>query len=370
MSTSLSFFGLFTPSSRKSRSSRRRPRRKLDLTPQCEQLEIKIAPATFAVSGGTLDLVLGTSEKVAIVSSTTSYTLTLGTDQTWSGTEDSADVTGNGLQSLTITSTGITDFSTGIDITDSGSTGGDAVAFNDSTTNPYANNFIIALNDSSSGASTPGLSFTGASSFSGTSALTASVNGDVVVNSGASLALNGGALSLMATGTNAPLTVSGNVSNANGPMTLQATGDVTVGSGVTISSGTAALSLAADVQADGSGDDGVGTLSVGAGAGLYGASIALRGADIDIASTANVGNASSQSSQPPVSTFVPTTAGLSLPYYMAFDASGNLYVANHGQNTISKVTPGGTVSTFVSGAERARWPGLRRQRQPLRRELR
>ncbi len=45
MSTSLSFFGLFTPSSRKSRSSRR-PRRKLDLSLQCEQLEIKIAPAT------------------------------------------------------------------------------------------------------------------------------------------------------------------------------------------------------------------------------------------------------------------------------------------------------------------------------------
>ena len=48
MSTSLSIFGLFTPSSRKSRSSRR-PRRKLDWTPQCEQLEIKIAPATLAV---------------------------------------------------------------------------------------------------------------------------------------------------------------------------------------------------------------------------------------------------------------------------------------------------------------------------------
>ena len=345
MSTSLSFFGLFTPSSRKSRSSRRRPRRKLDLTPQCEQLEIKIAPATFAASGTTLDLVLGTSEKVAIVSSTTSYTLSLGTDQTWIGT-DSADVTGNGLQSLTITSTGITDFSTGINITDSGSTGGDAVAFNDSTTNPYANNLIIALSQSSSGASTPGLSFTGASTFSGTSALTASVNGDVVVNSGASLALNGGALSLMATGTNAPLTVSGNVSNANGPITLQATGDVTVGSGVSVNSGTAALNLAADVQADGSGDDGVGTLSVGAGANLYGASIALRGADVNIDSTANVGSASSQS---PVSTFVPASAGLSEPIGMAFDSSGNLYVANYEESTISEVTPGGAVSLFASG---------------------
>ena len=125
------------------------------------------------MSSGTLDLVLGTSEKVAIVSSTTSYTLSLGTGQTWTGT-DSADVAGNGLQSLTVTSTGINDFSTGIDITDSGSTGGDAVAFNDSATNPYANNLHSSpLRQSSSGASTPELSFSGTSTFSGTSALTA-----------------------------------------------------------------------------------------------------------------------------------------------------------------------------------------------------
>lgn len=264
------------------------------------------------MSSGTLDLVLGTSEKVAIVSSTTSYTLSLGTGQTWTDT-DSADVAGNGLQSLTVTSTGITDFSTGIDITDSGSSGGDAVAFNASAAHPYANNFTISLGQSSSGASTPELSFSGTSTFSGTSALTASVNGDVVVNTGASLVLNGGALSLMATGANAPLTVSGNVGNANGPITLQATGDITVGSNATINTGTGALSLAADVEADGSGDDGVGPLSVGAGAGLYGASIALRGADVNIASTANVGSASSGS--PVVTTFA--TSDIDNPYGLA-----------------------------------------------------
>jgi len=102
--------------------------------PRLEFLEERLAPATFAVSGTTLDLVLGTSEKVAIVAtSTPSYSLTL-TGGTWSGT-NSTDVTGNGTSSLTITSAGITAFSTGIDITDSGSTGGDAVAFNDI---PYA----------------------------------------------------------------------------------------------------------------------------------------------------------------------------------------------------------------------------------------
>ena len=47
-----------------------------------------------------------------------------------------------------------------------------------------------------------------------------------------------------------------------------------------------------------------------------------------------------------VSTFV--SSGLSEPFGLAFDASGNLYVANYGNSTISKVTPGGTVSTFVS----------------------
>ena len=47
-----------------------------------------------------------------------------------------------------------------------------------------------------------------------------------------------------------------------------------------------------------------------------------------------------------VSTFV--SSGLSDPVGLAFDAAGNLYVANDGNNTISKVTPAGAVSTFVS----------------------
>ena len=47
-----------------------------------------------------------------------------------------------------------------------------------------------------------------------------------------------------------------------------------------------------------------------------------------------------------VSTFV--SSGLDCPDGLAFDAAGNLYVANNGNNTISKVTPAGAVSTFVS----------------------
>ncbi len=49
---------------------------------------------------------------------------------------------------------------------------------------------------------------------------------------------------------------------------------------------------------------------------------------------------------PTVSTFA---SGFSDPQGLAFDAAGNLYVANDGNNTVSKVTPAGVVSTFASG---------------------
>lgn len=47
----------------------------------------------------------------------------------------------------------------------------------------------------------------------------------------------------------------------------------------------------------------------------------------------------------------PTTiaTGLSHPAGMAFDATGNLYVSNTSGNTISRITPAGSVSTFASG---------------------
>ena len=66
------------------------------------------------------------------------------------------------------------------------------------------------------------------------------------------------------------------------------------------------------------------------------------------------------------------TSGLHSPAGLAFDASGNLYVANDGNNTVSKVTPVGHAGHHLRHlrAERSRWPGLRRQRQPLRRQLR
>ena len=47
------------------------------------------------------------------------------------------------------------------------------------------------------------------------------------------------------------------------------------------------------------------------------------------------------------STFV--TGFFSGPDAMAFDAAGNLFVANNYASTVSKITPAGVVSTFVSG---------------------
>ncbi|MFC4230438.1 LamG-like jellyroll fold domain-containing protein [Parasediminibacterium paludis] len=51
---------------------------------------------------------------------------------------------------------------------------------------------------------------------------------------------------------------------------------------------------------------------------------------------------------PVASTAAFVTSGLSLPYSVAKDASGNLYVANYGTNSISKVNTSGSVTSFVS----------------------
>ena len=41
--------------------------------------------------------------------------------------------------------------------------------------------------------------------------------------------------------------------------------------------------------------------------------------------------------------------GLVLPIGLAFDAGGNLYAANGGNNTIERFTPGGVASVFATG---------------------
>ena len=64
--------------------------------------------------------------------------------------------------------------------------------------------------------------------------------------------------------------------------------------------------------------------------------------------------ASPTSINPPTVTSVTTFAtGLTNPLLMVFDTNQNLYCTNNGNNTISKITPGGTVSTFVSSMSSA-----------------
>ncbi len=146
--------------------------------------------ATFSDSGTTLTLALATDEQLSIVSTGTSYSLSLGGTGIWSGADD-ANVTGNGSNTLTVTSAGISALTSGIDIADSSSGGGDSVDFSDSLASGYANSFVISLTNSSSGAATPGLAFSGSTSFVDDSAISATVNGDIIVDSGASLSTDG-----------------------------------------------------------------------------------------------------------------------------------------------------------------------------------
>ncbi len=106
---------------------------------------------------------------------------------------------------------------------------------------------------------------------------------------------SGSTLNIAATGSDSALNINNNIVTGNGAIVLQATGNLTVGGGVTINSGTAALTLAADVTASGTGDNGVGTLTINDSDQINGSNITLRGADEDIGSTASVGSSSTTS---------------------------------------------------------------------------
>jgi hypothetical protein len=310
-----------------------------------QSLEQRLVLATFADSGTTLSLGLGTGEKVAIISTGSTYILSLDTTGTWSGVND-ANVTGTTTNILTVTNAGLTAFTSSVQITDTGSGGGDAIVFNDSLASGYSNNFVIDLTNSSSGAATPGLAFDGASLFTGSAGLTASVNGDIIVNSTASITSSGSPINLMATGTNAPLTDDGNIISNSGSITLQASGAVTVGNNVTINSGTGSLALAADVAASGSGDDGVGILTVSAGATVVSYdtaanAITLRGADVNIDTSSNpavVGAVRTLSN----TTYLPPGYGFVGPEYLAFDSSGDLFVSDLNTTEVQEYAPGAT----------------------------
>lgn len=139
--------------------------------------------ATFSEAGAQLNLDLNTAnEVVAIVANATTYTLTL-TGGTWSGT-NSANVTGNGTASMTVTAAGLTAFNT-IRLTDSAT--GTAATFNGSGANTYGDTFDITL-DNAAGT----ITFNGASSFAGAASIAARTSRNISFAGGATLtAANG-----------------------------------------------------------------------------------------------------------------------------------------------------------------------------------
>ena len=139
-----------------------------------------------------------------------------------------------------------------------------------------------------------------------------------------------------------------------GNVDLKAAGALTVSRNALLDTGTGTISLAADVNADGTGNSNSGELFIASGATVVSANasksaITLRGAAADIDTSADPGLVGA--SRVALST-TPTAALTVLPQStaLAFDASGDLFVANRGQfgnagNTISEFAPGSTTPT-------------------------
>jgi sugar lactone lactonase YvrE len=136
----------------------------------------------------------------------------------------------------------------------------------------------------------------------------------------------------------------------NGNVDLRAAGALTVASDALLEPGTVKISLAAGVNADGTGSSTGGKLSIAHGATVVSDNadsdaITLRGSDVDIATGANpalVGAHRILSTTPTA-----TLTGLDFPGALAFDAHGNLYVANVGNNTVSEFAPGRTTPSAI-----------------------
>ncbi len=161
-----------------------------------EELEDRLVPATIS-DGGTaaLSIVLGASENLTIVSNGSSYTFTSNQNFTANtGTDPAGHATafgGIGTMTLTLTSVGIAQYATGINITDAGA--GDTVNFNNSGANSYGNNFNVTQSNAGAG----GIGFRGTSNF-GAFNLLASTTLGITANSGSDLSSSSGNLTLLA----------------------------------------------------------------------------------------------------------------------------------------------------------------------------
>jgi hypothetical protein len=191
------------------RKGRKRGGFQASLAPAIMSLEDRILLAGFTDATPALSLTLAAHDAVGIVANASTYTLNL-TSGTWSGTDD-ANVSGNGTATLTVQEAAFNQ----INLIDAGA--GTSVTFNDSGSNSYASNFNIALTDAAAGP----IAFNGATSFTGSNALSASTSGLIVANSGATVSANAGNVTL---GANAITFDNGHVSSATGNVTLTANG--------------------------------------------------------------------------------------------------------------------------------------------------
>lgn len=269
-----------------------------------ETLESRELFAGFNVAGTTLQVSLGSNESVAITSSGSTYNFALAAG-TWSGT-DGGGASGSGAASLVATAASFTS----VTVDDTGT--GNTVAFNYSNVNLYTSNFTVTL-DGGNGT----VNIAGTSNF-GTNNLTASAS-----------AIN----------------VNGPLFSSTGTLVLQSTGALNVSASQFINATNGNVTLAADVKADGTGDDGVGTLTINDLATIYGANITLRGADQQISPTATVGSASSATTTP--STFIATT--INNPHNVAIDSSGNIYIDDVNNHSVLKWTAATGFTTFATG---------------------
>ncbi len=219
------------------------------------------APQGYVGDSGTsqLTLTLAANQTLGIVANNGSYTLTsnqnfipfyLGVDPANQATAFS----GFGTKTLTITSAGIAQYTTGISIVDGGAN--TSVTFNNSGTNAYANAFTVALTNAAAGA----ISFNGSSSF-GDFNFQAATSQAIFVNNGAMISTNNGNLTLQAnqqatasTGDFAGVTVNKATirSTGTGQVNIQAKAGTTgtstpygvyIENGGTIAGGTADLSI-------------------------------------------------------------------------------------------------------------------------------
>ena len=142
-------------------------------------------------------------------------------------------------------------------------------------------------------------------------------------------------------------------SNATpGNVSLQATALLQIDSNGLIDTGNGLISLAADVNADGAGNANTNPLTIASGAVVVStnpsqSAITLRSAQVNIATGADpavVGEAPVLGATPAT-----TLSGLNQPQALAFDGSGNLFVANISGGTVSEFAQGSTTATATLG---------------------